>query len=311
MNSDRVKAKIRILSQEKNIDFNILLRSFMYDCFILRLSKSKYKDNFILKGGFYLSTLFGVENRTTMDIDAAFRHRKLSISNVEMMIKDIASIDVNDGAIILSEGIKPIMKNDLYRGYRVDISVKLDNIVEKFHIDIATGDPISPSEIRYKYLPVLGKKAIKIWAYNIETVLAEKIETILSRAEINGRLKDFYDVYLIYTRYWSSVNKEYLYNAFYHTFKKRTFAGNLSNSYQLVSQSQELRLKWKYFQRKNNYAKNINYDDIMCCLNDILENFICFLLKLGLLYEPIINEDYLSKVLDFFCVNSYDETNEN
>ena len=138
----------------------------MYDRFIERLSVSKYKDNFILKSGFYLSTLFGVENRTTMDIDTTFRNANFNEETIVKMIK------------------------------------------EKFHIDIATGDPITPKEINYKYEPIVGDRYVKLWVYNTETVLAEKLEIILSRVELNGRMRDFYDIYLIYTKDWSNINLE-------------------------------------------------------------------------------------------------------
>ncbi len=191
MNSMQLKDKLRNISKEKNIDFNTLLRLYMYDRFIERLSVSKYRDNFVLKGGFYLSTLFGVENRATMDIDTAFRNANFDEETIVKMIKEIISIEVDDNAKLEYIGISPIRDEDEYGGFRVDIQIKIDNIKEKFHIDIATGDPITPKEINYKYKPILGDNYVKLWAYNIETVLAEKVETILSRVELNGRMRDF------------------------------------------------------------------------------------------------------------------------
>lgn len=185
----------------------------MYDRFIERLSVSKYKDNFILKGGFYLSTLFGVENRTTMDIDTAFRNTNFNGETIVKMIKEIVLIEIDDNAKLSYLGISSIRDEDEYGGFRVDIQIKIDNIKEKFHIDIATGDPITPKEINYKYKPIMGDRYVKLWAYNIETVLAEKIETILSRVELNGRMRDFYDIYLIYTKDWSNINLEHFIKA--------------------------------------------------------------------------------------------------
>lgn len=156
----------------------------MYDRFIERLSVSKYKDNFILKSGFYLSTLFGVENRTTMDIDTTFRNANFNEETIVKMIK------------------------------------------EKFHIDIATGDPITPKEINYKYEPIVGDRYVKLWVYNTETVLAEKLETILSRVELNGRMRDFYDIYLIYTKDWSNINLENFIKAIKKNFYKREYIGD-------------------------------------------------------------------------------------
>ena len=218
MNSMQLKDKLKNISNKKNVDFNVLLRLYMYDRFVERLSNSKYRDNFILKGGFYLSTLFGVENRTTMDIDATFRNANFSEVTIVKMIKEIASIKLDDEEKVSYLGIAPIRDEDKYGGFRVDIQVELDNIKEKFHIDIATGDPITPKEITYKYKPILGDKYINLWAYNIETVLAEKIETILNRVELNGRMRDYYDVYLIYTRDWKNINKE-MCNLFYERYK--------------------------------------------------------------------------------------------
>ena len=269
-NSMQLKDKLRVLSKERNIDFNTLLRLYMYDRFIERLSISKYKDNFILKGGFYLSTLFGIENRTTMDIDTAFKYANFDEETIVNMIKEIVSIKIDDNASLSYIGISPIRDEDRYGGFRVDIQVQIENVKEKFNIDIATGDPITPSEIRYKYVPVLGNHCIKIWAYNMETVLAEKIETILSRAELNGRMRDYYDVYLIYTNYWNNINKEHLKDAINKTFTKREYHGNPKEALNTIEKSDILISRWKIYQRKNDYAKDIYYDEIIECIEKII-----------------------------------------
>lgn len=230
MNSMQLKDKIKKIAKEKNVDFNTLLRLYMYDRFLERLSLSKYKDNFILKGGFYLSTLFGVENRNTMDIDAAFRGSDFTKENIVKMIKTIISIDANDKAKITYLNISSIRDEDEYGGYRVDLIIQIENIKEKFHIDIATGDPITPKAIMYKYKPLLEENHINLWAYNIETVLAEKLETVLSRLELNGRMRDYYDIYLIYSRNKESINKDNLRLAIDKTFKKREYSGDINKS---------------------------------------------------------------------------------
>ena len=270
MNSQQLKDKIRNISKEKNTDFNTLLRLHMYDRFLERLSVSKYKDNFILKGGFYLSTLFGVESRNTMDIDIAFRNANFNEKAIINMIKEIISIETGDNAKIEFLGISPIRGDDEYGGFRIELLTKIDNIKEKFHIDIATGDPITPKEINYKYKPLLKDNYINLWAYNIETVLAEKLETILSRAELNGRIRDFYDVYLIYTKDWDNVNMKNLKQAVEVTFKKREYTGNPVQTLELIMDSSVLKEKWKSYQRKYDYANNIDFDDILFCLGKIL-----------------------------------------
>lgn len=272
MNSMQLKDKLKNISKDKDVDFNTLLRLYMYDRFIERLSVSKHKDNFILKGGFYLSTLFGVENRTTMDIDTDFRNAKFNEKTIVKMIKEITSIDINDNAKLNYLGIAPIRDEDEYGGFRVGIQVEFENIKEIFHIDIATGDPITPKEIKYKYKykPILGEEYVDLWAYNIETVLAEKIETILSRAELNGRMRDFYDVYLIYTKDFKNINVDYFRKAIEKTFSKREYVGNPLVTMDLLKDSKMLRTRWRIYQRKYDYAQDINFNDILDCIEKII-----------------------------------------
>jgi len=270
MNSMQLKDKLKNISKEKNVDFNTLLRLYMYDRFIERLSLSKYKDNFILKGGFYLSTLFGVENRTTMDIDTAFRNANFNEETIVKMIKEIVSIEIDDNAKLSYLGISPIRDEDEYGGFRADIQIEIDNIKEKFHIDIATGDPITPKEINYKYKPILGDRYVKLWAYNIETVLAEKVETILSRVELNGRMRDFYDIYLIYTKDWDNVNLEDFVKAIEKTFYKREYVGEPLLALDLIMDSNILKERWKSYQKRYEYASNIDFDEILICLEKII-----------------------------------------
>ena len=270
MNSMQLKDKLKNISKEKKVDFNTLLRLYMYDRFIERLSVSKYKDNFILKGGFYLSSLCGVENRTTMDIDTAFRNANFNEETIVKMIEEIVSIEIDDNAKLSYFGISPIRDEDEYGGFRVDIQIEIDNIKEKFHIDIATGDPITPKEINYKYKPILGDRYIKLWAYNIETVLAEKIETILSRVELNGRMRDFYDIYLIYTKDWDNVNLEDFVKAIEKTFYKREYVGEPLLALDLIMDSDILKERWKSYRKRYEYASNIDFDEILICLEKII-----------------------------------------
>ncbi len=271
MNSMQLKDKLRNISKEKNVDFNTLLRLYMYDRFIERLSISKYRDNFILKGGFYLSTLFGIENRTTMDIDAAFRNANFNEETIVKIIKKIVSIEINDNAKLSYLGISSIRDEDEYGGFRIDIQVELENVKEKFHIDIATGDPITPKEIRYKYKPILSENYINLWAYNIETVLAEKIETILSRAELNGRMRDFYDVYLIYTKNRKNIDNDNFKKAINKTFSKREYSGEPFATINLLRDSKLLKTRWNQYQKKYDYAKNIEINDILNFIEQMIE----------------------------------------
>lgn len=273
MNSMQLKDKLKNISKKKNVDFNTLLRLYMYDRFLERLSKSKYRDNFILKGGFYLSTLFGVDNRATMDIDTAFRNASFDEETIIKMINEIVSIKIDDNAKLSYLGIEPIRDEDEYGGFRATIQVEYETMKQSFHIDIATGDPITPKEIRYKYLPLLGDYYVDLYAYNMETILAEKIETMLNRLELNGRTRDFYDIYLIYKKEWRSINIDHFRKAIDKTFTKRKYNGNPFEALDIIRNSEILKERWNKYQRNFSYAEGIEFEDIMNCLEIMIEQF--------------------------------------
>lgn len=269
-----VKDKLRNISREKNIDFNSAMRFYMYDRFVERLSKSKYKDNFILKGGFYLSKLFGLDNRSTMDIDTAIRKTNLSLENVIKMITEIINIDVDDNVKFEIEKTESIRDEDEYGGLRITIKFTLENMKDSFHIDIATGDPIHPGPDDYKYESLIGNEIYKVWSYNLETILAEKIETILSKLEASSRMKDYYDIYLIHRFKFNKINKTKFRGAVEKTFEKREFNADLIASLNVVKDSKILRDKWVSYSRKNSYARNLEFDETIKCLEDFIEILI-------------------------------------
>lgn len=269
-----VKDKLKNISKDKNVDFNSVMRFYMYDRFIERLSKSKYKDNFILKGGFYLSKLFGLDNRSTMDIDTAIRKTKFTEDNVIKMITEIINIDINDNVKFEIEKREFIRDEDEYGGLRITINFMLENMKDSFHIDIATGDPIHPGPDDYKYESLIGNEVYKVWSYNLETVLAEKIETILGKLEISSRMKDYYGIYLIHKFKFNKINKTKFRGAVEKTFKKRNFNTDLITSLKVIKDSKILKDKWTSYSRKNSYAKNIEFDETIKCLEDFIEILI-------------------------------------
>lgn len=266
-----IKAKLRNISKEKNVDFNSLMRFYMYDRFVERLSKSKYRDNFILKGGFYLSNLFGINNRSTMDIDTAIRKAEFTEDNLIKMVTEIINIDVDDNVKFKFEKCMPIRDEDEYGGLRIVISFQLENIKDKFHIDLATGDPIFPGPDNYKYESLIGNEVYKVWSYNIETVLAEKIETVLSKLDTTSRMKDYYDIYLIYKFKYDKVDKEKFKKAIDKTFKRREFNSNLMTNYNIIKDSVFLRHSWTNYSRKNSYAENVNFEETLECLKKFID----------------------------------------
>lgn len=188
-----------------------------------------------------------------------------------MMIKSIIAIDINDGALISFIEIGNIREEDQYGGFRVILNVKVDTIREDFQIDIATGDPITPKPIVYKYRPILGDSYVNVWLYNIETVIAEKLETILRRAEANSRMRDYYDLYLIYTKGWNDVKIDDLRKAIDKTFEKRNYTGNIEEAIAILKDSDIIKNRWYSYKKKYEYAKDIDYDEIMKCVEEIIK----------------------------------------
>ncbi len=269
-----VKDKLKNISREKNVDFNSVMRFYMYDRFVERLSKSKYKDNFILKGGFYLNKLFGLDNRSTMDIDTAIRKTEFTEENLIVMINEIISIDVGDNVKFKIEKTELIREEDEYGGLRITINFMLENIKDKFHIDLATGDPIYPRPDNYKYESLIGDEIYKVWSYNLETILAEKIETILSKLETSSRMKDYYDIYLIYKFKFDTINKEKFRGSVEKTFKKRKFDADLMTNLSIVKESKVLRERWLSYSRKNSYARDVEFEETLECLEKLIDILI-------------------------------------
>ena len=264
-----IKDKIRKISNEKNVEFNTVMRFYMYDKFIERLAKSKYKDNFILKGGFYLSKLFGIDNRSTIDIDAMIRKTKFEKENIIKMITEIININIGDNTKFEIKKTEPIRDEDEYGGLRITINFSLENMKDSFHIDVATGDPIYPGPIDYKYETLIDGNFYKVWSYSLETALAEKIETILTKLETSSRMKDYYDIYLIHK--FNVINKTKFKIAIEKTFKKRNFKADLITNLNIVKNSKVLKEKWKSYSRKNSYAKDLSFDETIKCLEEFVK----------------------------------------
>lgn len=270
MNSMQVRDKLRNIANQRNIDFNILLKFFVFDRFVVRLSNSRYKDNFIIKGGFLISTLFGLENRSTMDIDSSITKTEFSEYNVLKMIREIVNIDLNDSIKFSIKNVESIRDEDEYGGFRINLMFEFECIREMLKLDVATGDPITPSAIECNYKLMLEDRYIKVWSYPCETILAEKLETIFSKLELNSRMKDYYDVYLIYHNDWDNINSEYLINAINRTFEKRKFTNNLDEALSVIKSSSIIKIRWEAYSRRYDYAKNIRYLDIVNCLESII-----------------------------------------
>lgn len=194
LTAEKIKGKIKSIANRKGLDARVLLRIYMMERFLERVSLSDYKDSFIIKGGMLITSMVGVLLRSTMDIDTSIRNQQLSKEHVIDLVNEIINVDVDDNVSFCVKEVNDIMNDMEYPGVRLHLEVKIEKIVVPIKIDVSTGDVITPEAIKYKYKLLLEDKTIDLWAYNLEAILAEKLQTILSRGLLNTRIRDFYDI---------------------------------------------------------------------------------------------------------------------
>ncbi len=219
--SKQLKDLIRNLSKKKSADAQILMRNYMMERFLERISLSEYKDKFILKGGMLVAAMVGLDARSTMDLDATVRGATLNRETIETIIDGILSAPVDDGVSFQVKSISDIMDEADYPGVRVSMSAAFDGTVTPIKIDISTGDVITPRAVQYHFKLMLENRSISLWAYNLETVLAEKLESTISRATTNTRMRDFYDIYILSRMHQDTLNVDTLQQALAATCRKR------------------------------------------------------------------------------------------
>lgn len=209
-NAMQLKAIIKKLAKEKNISAQLVMQNFMLERLLERISMSKYQDNFILKGVFLIAAMVGLDTRATMDMDATIKGLPVNEETVRDMFEDICKIELNDEVTFSFSSIVEIRESDEYTGYRVHLTANYSPMAVPLKLDITTGDKITPREVKYCFKLLLEDRNISILAYNIETVLAEKLETVISRGDQNTRLRDYYDVYILRKLQFNNINPESL-----------------------------------------------------------------------------------------------------
>ena len=264
----QLKDLIRNLSKKKSADAQILMRNYMMERFLERISLSKYKDKFILKGGMLVAAMVGLDARATMDLDATINGANVSLTDVETIISNIIAIPIDDGVSFCIKRISEIMEEADYPGVRVSMETKFDGVITPLKIDISTGDVITPKEIRYRFNLMLEDRTIEIWAYNLETVLAEKLETVISRNVTNTRMRDFYDIYILQKLHGEQLNKEILWNALVATARKRGTleqieSGDIREIFDEIETSSVMENLWKAYQKNYSYAVDISWHIVM------------------------------------------------
>nr|WP_240373955.1 nucleotidyl transferase AbiEii/AbiGii toxin family protein [Bacillus piscicola] len=263
--STQIKALIRNLAKEKEINAQILLRNYMLERLLERISISEYKDNFILKGGMLVAALVGVDMRSTIDMDATIKSFPMNQESIEAVCKVILDMPIDDGVEMTLKRIDEIQDEDQYSGFRVSIEAVMDNARVPIKVDITTGDEITPKEVIYTFDLLLENRSIDILAYNIETVIAEKIETILTRNITNTRMRDFYDIYILVKLQGYRIERELLGEAVRKTAEKRGSVSVLPDGQAILEEvrlDKGLERHWLNYQRKNSYADDITWEDI-------------------------------------------------
>lgn len=262
----QLKDLIRNLSRKKSADAQLLMRNYMMERFLDRISLSEYRDKFILKGGMLVAAMVGLDARSTMDLDATVKGTNVNVEDIENLISAIVSVPIDDGVKFQLKSISEIMDEAEYPGIRVNMTATFDGVVTPLKIDISTGDVITPGEVRYSFKLILEERSIDIWAYNLETVLAEKLETIITRTTTNTRMRDFYDIYILEQLHGNTLNQQTLHDALLATAHKRGTERRLTDAKDVldeVESSPVMQKLWESYRRKFSYAAELEWNIIM------------------------------------------------
>lgn len=263
--SRQLKDKVRNMARGDSAKAQLLIRNYGMERFLERVSLSEHRDNFILKGGMLVSAMVGLENRATMDIDTSIRNMPLDTIAAKAVIEEIIAVPVDDNIRFEINDFGTIMDDAEYSGVRISLNAFLDATRIPLKIDISTGDAITPAAVNYQYKLMFEERYITLWAYNLETVLAEKIETVLSRSVLNTRLRDFYDLYVLQDT-GLEIDKATLAAALTATARKRGSEQALALYERTLDEiriSPLMREQWERYQGKNNYAASIVWDDVI------------------------------------------------
>lgn len=270
--SEQIKGAIRNISKKTGINPNSLLQMCLFEGILEKLSKSKYSENFILKGGLLISSLIGVDMRSTMDMDTTLRGIPLNEESISNILNEILAIEIDADIEYKLIKLSPIRQEDVYEDFCASISCIFGKINATLNIDITTGDVITPREMNYSYSRILEEGTIPIMTYTIETILAEKFETISSRNITTTRARDFYDLYMIYSIYKDKIDKDVLRKAIERTSKYR---GSFETALQykeiveLFRESETPKELWKKYTQNNPYAKDVDFLDTISIYEEI------------------------------------------
>ena len=274
-NPMQFKAFIKKKAAEKHISAQLVMQNYMLERLIERISLSKYKQNFIIKGGFLISAIVGLDTRTTMDLDTTIKGFTLTHESIRKIFEEICKIETEDDVSFEVAGVSDIREGDEYPGIRVALKANYPPISVPLTVDVTTGDVITPREIEYTFPLLFDERSISILAYTLETILAEKLETVLSRGITNTRPRDYYDIYTLYRLRDDTCNKKMLLLALERTTSKRGSSKILEDYPDIIAKirtSEQLRNLWAKYQRTYEYAKGIAFDDTCDVIQQVMNS---------------------------------------
>ena len=276
-NTMSFKAIINNMAKENNVAAQSVLQTYMLERLLERISISKYKDNFILKGGMLISAMLGIDSRTTMDMDTTIKGFPLTKDNITNIMDEICNIEIDDNVTLKINKVELIREDDDYGGYRITFEAKYNNempVIMK--IDITTGDKITYKEIEYSFTLMLEDRKIQIWSYNVETIIAEKFEAIVKRGVLSTRIRDYYDVYMLINTQSKIIDKKTLKDAITLTAQHRGTSEIIKDWKKIVEKianDGKMRQQWKRYQKDNFYAEEIEYNDLINAIIKVGEIF--------------------------------------
>lgn len=269
----RLKARINNYAKKNHIAAQVVLQNYMFERFLARLAASSYSEKFIIKGGMLISSIVGLDTRSTMDLDATLKNLSLTEDNVMEAVRVISGVDVGDGILFETLSIAPIRKDDVYGGFRVRLNATYETIVTPLSIDISTGDVITPAPVPYEIQGMFDETvSIRLLGYNIETILAEKAEAVLSRGVFSTRPRDYYDIYILGKTqpYDANVFREALDATALHRGTAKKIADR-KGIFTLISGSDDLRDMWEKYRKKFPYAQDVSYEDVLGSFRRLLD----------------------------------------
>lgn len=271
---EQIKGRIKSVAKQNNADARTLMRIYMMERFLERLTQSEYRDNFIIKGGILVTAMIGVAHRSTMDIDTSMKNLNLSAEDALRVVNQVKDIDLDDGVSFEVKDVSNIMDEMEYPGIRVTMNANVGRLITPLKIDISTGDVITPRAIEFNYDLLLEDRSISLWSYNLETILAEKLQTVLARGILNTRMRDFYDIRMLLDTYEDKVNKAVLKDAFAATCKKRG-TDNLQEQAEeivkIIEADEQIQVLWRAYQKKYSYAAEIDYASVISGVRKLMD----------------------------------------